>query len=153
MKRLLLLVLIALAGAGIAFGATQVLFSAPAAEVDDIEPQGLVDEFADLSRPTPEASPSPTPTATPVTRRSSGGSAAAAPAPTAEPKQDGPRTPRSAARVEETPFPLDQPGAGDVCGDMEDLDDRERCREDEQEAEDERERQEDAVDEAEDNNN
>jgi hypothetical protein len=153
MKRLLFLILIGVAGAATAFFVTQVVSPAPASDLDDIEPQGLVDEFADLSRPTPEASPSPSPAAPVVSRRSPGGGAAAAPAPKAQPAQDGPRTPRGAARVEETPFPLDQPGAGDICGDMEDLDDRERCREDEKEAEEERERQEDAADDAEDNNN
>jgi hypothetical protein len=154
-KRLLVAVLIAVTGAGIAFGATQAFYSAPDESSDGTEPLGLVDEFADLSRPELSPSPSPTPDAEPASR-SSGGSTAAAPAPTAEPEQDGPRTPRSASRVEdppgETPFPLDQPGAGDVCGDMEDLDDRERCREEEKEAEDEQERQEDKEDDAEDNN-
>ena len=67
MKKLLLLLLIAVVGAGIAFGANAVFFSPSSDELPAIEPRGLVDEIAsddvtDDSTPAPSAlKPTPEP--------------------------------------------------------------------------------------------
>lgn len=64
MKRLLLLLAIAMVGAGIAFGASTVLFS-PSSNDDEVEPEGLITEIStDEPKSTDRPSPSPEPTAT-----------------------------------------------------------------------------------------
>jgi hypothetical protein len=104
-RKLLLLLLIAVVGAGIAFGANAVFFSPSSAERPASEPRGLVDEIAaddELDEATPKPSPSPSPSASPdgVTDGSSASSGGTdGSAPTSE-DGDGPRTPRSASRVE-----------------------------------------------------
>ncbi len=70
-KKLLVLLVIAFVGAGIAFGASTLFFSADPDEVDTVEPEGLID--GDVTAPPVETDePSPTPTDSPAPR--SGGS-------------------------------------------------------------------------------
>jgi hypothetical protein len=100
-RKLLLLLLIAVVGAGIAFGANAIFFSTASSDRPDAEPRGLIDEIAadEQDAPTPEPKPSPSPTARPsteVTEVHTGGDTSA-PAPGSD--DDGPRTPRSASRV------------------------------------------------------
>ena len=102
MKKLLLLLLIAVVGAGIAFGANAVVFSPASNELPATEPRGLVDEIAaddavddePVRTPKPAKSPKPVPTASPAPAASSGGSSGTAPLPA--PTDDGsPRDPRT----------------------------------------------------------
>lgn len=94
MKRLLLLLVIGLAGVGIAFGASTVIFNPTSGERDISEPDGLI---SDLPTAAPEStaspSPSPTPTAAPAAP-SGGGQSSGSQAPS-----DGARTPATPASI------------------------------------------------------
>jgi hypothetical protein len=90
-KKLLMLLLIAFVGAGIAFGASTVFFSTSSDEVDRVEPEGLIDESAP---PAPTQAPSPSPSASPKPGGgTTGGSGVASAAGLAADSGSGPRIP------------------------------------------------------------
>jgi hypothetical protein len=164
-KKLLLLLLIAVVGAGIAVGANAVFFSTASNERPAMQPRGLVDEIAsddvtDSSTPEPSASPKPSPT--PVAGgggSSTGGGSGAAPVPA--PSDDGgPRTPRTPSDFEGGPQPTsfvvqgvvdEQDPPEDPC-DLEESEREQReCENEADREEDEREQEEDEADDRSDN--
>lgn len=107
-KKLLLLLLIAVVGAGIAFGANAVFFSPGSDEPPAGEPRGLVDEIAaddaaDDATPEPSTSPKPSRVdAGGETSSGEGSASAAVPAPTDD---GGPREPRTPSGFDGEPQP------------------------------------------------
>ena len=96
MKKALIVVLVALAGGGVAFGANVLLFKTTPETTPDQVPGGLgIESLNDAALATDAPSPSPTPTASPddSSGGSKGGTTTQAAAPTATPSS-GHRTPR-----------------------------------------------------------
>lgn len=121
MKKLLLLLLIAVVGAGIAFGANAVFFSPSSDEPPAIQPRGLVDEIATGDVPDDETTPEPSasPTLVPVGEGSSTTRISTGPAPVPPPADDdGPREPRTPSDFEGEP----QPSSFVVQGVVDDMD-------------------------------
>jgi hypothetical protein len=140
-KKLLVLLLIAFVGAGIAYGAASALFSGGAKPAPVSEPRGLVDEVPAVRI---KASPKPSPTAGAAAIESSssgtGTPSAVAVSPEAESGRGPrmPRTPRSAGgeasdttstHVEQGVVTHPSTGEEDDCDSISDHEDREKCRE------------------------
>jgi hypothetical protein len=111
-KKLLLLLLIAVVGAGIAFGANAVFFSTASDERPPIEPRGLVGDASEAALSEPSASPAKdkdrkkaiSEEGTTTTQISTSG--ASEPAPVPAPADDGsPRQPRTPSGSRHPPQP------------------------------------------------
>lgn len=151
MKKLLLLLLIAVVGAGIAFGANAVFFSPSSDEPPAIQPRGLVDEIASGDVPDDDATPEPTPV--PVGEGSSTTRISTGPAPAPVPPpadDDGPRRPRTPSDFERGPEPTsfvvqgvvdEQDDPEDPCDLEESEREQRRCENEAEREEDERERE------------
>lgn len=143
MRKLLLLLLIAVVGAGIAFGANAAFFSTASSDRPLVEPRGLVSTIpasdVDDAEPTASASPKPTPESREGTTRTA---ISTTPAPISAsvraPDEDapGPRQPRRPAGYHGSPEPTamvvqgvwDQQDAPDDPCDLEESErDRRRC--------------------------
>lgn len=129
---MLVLLAIAVAGAGMAFAASTVLFS-PSSDRSEIVPEGLIDELAtDEPDATPKATKKPKKDATPdVAGGSTGGGGGSAPA-AAAPEEDGPRSPAGTSQTVQSGVFVEDTPEGE-CDDEDNDADRERC-EDELEA-------------------
>jgi hypothetical protein len=160
-KKLLLLLLIAVVGAGISIGANAIFFSPSSNELPAIEPRGLVDEIAaddTVDDPTPKPKPSPSASATPGaagTRVAEVRSDGSAPAPVPAPADDGgPRDPRTPSGFDGEP----QPSSFVVQGVVDDMDppddpcDAEESEAEQRQCENEADREDDEAEQDEDDN-
>jgi hypothetical protein len=162
-KKLLLLLLIAVVGAGIAIGANAVFFSPSSDELPAIEPRGLIDEIAvddvaDEPTAEPALSPKPTPVAvgeeTSSDAGASGGGSGAAPVP-APTDDGGPRDPRTPSGVDSGPQAtsfvvqgvVDEQNPPDDPCDLEESErEQQQCENEAEREEDEREQEQDEDD-------
>ena len=153
MKKLLLLLLIAVVGAGIAFGANAAFFSTASEDRPLVEPRGLVDGIAasNVRRAEPSASPSPkakkpvSKEGTSTTRISTAPAPKPSPVAAAEQDTDGPRTPRRPAGYQGSPEPTAMvvQGVWDQQDAPEDPCDLEESERDQRQCENEADREED----------
>lgn len=154
MRKLFLLLLIAVVGAGIAFGANAAFFSTASLDRPLVEPRGLVAGIpasdVDAAEPTTSASPKPKPeareaTTTAAVSTTPAPKAASVPAP--EEDTAGPREPRRPAGYQGSPEPTAMvvQGIWDQQDDPEDPCDLEESERDQRQCENEADREEDGA--------